>query len=171
MASVLFGSIAVGRGRGAGNFNEGTRGADIEAAFPSSNVTSRTHLRRGDAGTRLAGRTILTRSGYSVAYDLRGFPILDSFAKFDTRLSNDISKIRSSTAHYKAATEQLKLAIKRGEVPRSQFRPAQLRDIESGGARIRGYSWHHHQDVGRMQLVPRDLHNEVGHVGGSLWYR
>lgn len=26
--------------------------------------------------------------------------------------------------------------------------------------------WHHHQDCGRMQLIPRDLHAVVRHTGG-----
>ncbi|MDR7355393.1 RHS repeat-associated protein [Corynebacterium felinum] len=31
-------------------------------------------------------------------------------------------------------------------------------------------TWHHHQDVGRMQLVPRDLHDFARHTGGfSIW--
>jgi hypothetical protein len=33
-----------------------------------------------------------------------------------------------------------------------------------------GYSWHHHEDTGRMQLVPSELHGAVGHTGGfSIW--
>lgn len=28
------------------------------------------------------------------------------------------------------------------------------------------FTWHHHQDAKTMQLVPRDLHREVGHTGG-----
>ncbi len=33
-----------------------------------------------------------------------------------------------------------------------------------------GYTWHHHQDSGRMQLVPTDLHARTAHTGGaSLW--
>jgi hypothetical protein len=33
------------------------------------------------------------------------------------------------------------------------------------------YTWHHHQDVGRMQLVPRKIHADTGHVGGfDMWY-
>lgn len=33
-----------------------------------------------------------------------------------------------------------------------------------------GYTWHHHQDIGRMQLVPSDLHAKTGHTGGaSIW--
>jgi hypothetical protein len=34
----------------------------------------------------------------------------------------------------------------------------------------KGYTWHHHQDYGRMQLVPEKVHLETGHTGGfSLW--
>ena len=34
----------------------------------------------------------------------------------------------------------------------------------------KGYTWHHHQDTGRMQLVESDIHGDTGHTGGfSLW--
>ncbi len=34
----------------------------------------------------------------------------------------------------------------------------------------RGYTWHHHQDVGRMQLVEQTPHRKTGHTGGfSIW--
>ena len=29
-----------------------------------------------------------------------------------------------------------------------------------------GYTWHHHQDAGYMQLVPTDLHDAIRHTGG-----
>jgi hypothetical protein len=33
------------------------------------------------------------------------------------------------------------------------------------------FTWHHHQDVGRMQLVPRTIHRDTGHIGGfEMWY-
>jgi RHS repeat-associated protein len=32
--------------------------------------------------------------------------------------------------------------------------------------RPKGYTWHHHQDTGYMQLVPTDLHNAIKHTGG-----
>lgn len=33
-----------------------------------------------------------------------------------------------------------------------------------------GYSWHHHEETGRMQLVPSEVHGAVGHTGGfSMW--
>ena len=31
-------------------------------------------------------------------------------------------------------------------------------------------TWHHHQDLGRMQLIPSDIHKKVRHTGGwRLW--
>jgi len=32
--------------------------------------------------------------------------------------------------------------------------------------RPEGYSWHHHEDKTRMQLVPTKLHRKIGHTGG-----
>ncbi|MFV0505588.1 MAG: HNH endonuclease, partial [Bacteroidales bacterium] len=35
----------------------------------------------------------------------------------------------------------------------------------------KGYTWHHHQTMGRMQLVRTTVHLQTGHTGGfSLWY-
>ena len=31
-------------------------------------------------------------------------------------------------------------------------------------------TWHHHQDLGIMQLVPRKYHNPVSHTGGASLY-
>jgi hypothetical protein len=35
----------------------------------------------------------------------------------------------------------------------------------------KGYRWHHHQALGRMQLVPEELHKFVGHTGGAAVYK
>ena len=38
------------------------------------------------------------------------------------------------------------------------------------GGRPKGYTWHHHQDPGRMQLVPFGIHNSTYHRGGrEVW--
>lgn len=35
---------------------------------------------------------------------------------------------------------------------------------------VEGFSWHHHQEAGRMQLVKRSTHNPLKHVGGfKIW--
>ncbi|MFU2090579.1 HNH endonuclease [Avibacterium avium] len=28
-----------------------------------------------------------------------------------------------------------------------------------------GFTWHHHQDTGRMQLIDSDIHKKTGHIG------
>ena len=30
---------------------------------------------------------------------------------------------------------------------------------------IPDYTWHHHQDTGRMQLIREDSHHDTGHIG------
>jgi hypothetical protein len=68
-------------------------------------------------------------------------------------------------------TRQLKKAIEDGEVSRSLFSAEQMQAIEAEAPTIPGYTWHHHQGRGRMQLVPKDIHKETGHVGGmNLWF-
>ena len=43
--------------------------------------------------------------------------------------------------------------------------PAPLKAIEKGESKIPDYTWHHHQDTGRMQLVPEKSHHDTGHIG------
>ena len=39
-----------------------------------------------------------------------------------------------------------------------------------GSKKIGEYTWHHYQDLGKMQLVPTKIHQQTGHIGGdSLW--
>jgi|GEM_PF-5003545 len=52
---------------------------------------------------------------------------------------------------------------------RGKFNGEQLAQIREG-LTPDGYTWHHHQQPGRMQLVPTEQHLGTGHVGGrSLW--
>ena len=42
--------------------------------------------------------------------------------------------------------------------------------IDKAYRKQNGLVWHHHQDQGRMILMPKDLHNGVKHSGGyALW--
>ena len=36
-----------------------------------------------------------------------------------------------------------------------------------GKSKIPNYTWHHHQDTGRMQLIREDIHRRTGHIGGE----
>jgi filamentous hemagglutinin len=102
-------------------------------------------------------------------FDQRGFPIFDDIARSEVRISGDLGKM-TPDAHKRAATRQLRANIENGVVNKKMFTDAQWLDIERGAADIDGFTWHHHQDPGRMQLVPRTIHKDTGHFGGgALW--
>lgn len=75
--------------------------------------------------------------------------------------------MKDSTGQMRLATKDLAEAIKRGEVSSSGFNSEQLKAIEKGEAKIKDYTWHHHQDTGRMQLIREDIHRRTGHIGGE----
>lgn len=155
---------------------------DMEAEFPGEVETSSVpHVRpkdapkgskRSDPGAKLAGQR---HPKTGVAFDDRGFPIFDDVAAFDTRLPAVASGVMDSDLHMQEATKQLREAIKRGEVPSGRFDAKQLAAInatEPSSTRVPGYTWHHHQERGRMQLVPYDIHKGTGHTGGMHeWFQ
>lgn len=107
-----------------------------------------------------------------IVFDRRGFPIFDDVAVFDTRIASKYSSVENSAAHMRAATRDLRAAIARGEISSSQFTEQQLRAIQGGKAKIPDLTWHHHQDIGRMQLIPSSVHQKTGHIGGDeMWFR
>jgi hypothetical protein len=104
-----------------------------------------------------------------IVFDKKGFPIFDDVAKYETKITGDLGKMKPD-AHKRAATRQLRDDILSGKVDRKMFTDDQWLDIKKGAPDIDEFTWHHHQDVGRMQLVPRKIHKETGHFGGdALW--
>ncbi len=105
-----------------------------------------------------------------IVFDQRGFPIFDHHVRYDTKISREVFIIKDSQKHMRAATADLKRQIEIGRIDKNLFTEVQLRDIALGKAKINGLTWHHHQDQGRMQLIPQDLHQRVGHIGGiNAW--
>jgi hypothetical protein len=100
-----------------------------------------------------------------VPYDERGFANFDKFSKFDYKIA-DYDATADEATHMREATRALRTAIKDGQISKSKFTDAQLKAIKSGKAKIPDYTWHHHQDTGRMQLVPTEIHKQAGHIGG-----
>ena len=74
-------------------------------------------------------------------------------------------------AHKRMATRQLREDIKAGRVSKNLFTEEQLKQINAGSKAIDGFTWHHDGSVqGRMQLVPREIHERVKHQGGNtMW--
>jgi filamentous hemagglutinin len=105
-----------------------------------------------------------------IVFDQRGFPIFDKVAKVDTRIGRELSCLEKPNLHKREATRNLRDLIDRGGMDPSGFNGEQLIAIQKGKETIPGFIWHHHQDTGRMQLIPEKIHGMVGHIGGmSMW--
>jgi hypothetical protein len=140
----------------------------FEKIYGKEAVTSGTVLGERAPGARYAQSRHPT-SG--VVYDQRCSPIFDDVAKFDTRLQKEQYEMSSSKSHMKAAALQLKIAIEKGQINPNTFTADQLGAIKSGNYKVPGYTWHHHQDVGRMQLISEQIHkNAKPQTGGAkVW--
>lgn len=70
---------------------------------------------------------------------------------------------------FDACNKALKEEVAKNLDLREKFTDEQIEQIENGD-RPDGYVWHHAENPGQMQLVPRDVHDQTGHTGGkSFW--
>ena len=121
-------------------------------------------------GRNRAGQAI-TDGQRTIRFDENGFPAFKT--KFETLLDAIHIGSRSRPGHYRAANQKLLQAI--------EAEPALARELGLSRSSIEslrtsarapdGYAWHHHQDVGRMQLVPDGDHLLANsHTGGmAIW--
>ena len=148
-------------------YDPSTTREELEQKHGAQNVASTTTPPSTAKNVGMAGQ----RHPAGIVFDVRGFPIFDDVAAADLRISAEQVASRDYTGQMRAATRQLRAQIRANPTMRSKFTSAQLRAIEGGRAQIPDYTWHHHQDVGRMQLVPTAIHSKVGHIGGfEMWY-
>lgn len=136
----------------------------LEAKYGAENITSTTLPPASAPNVGLAGRS---HPVTGIPFDSRGLPIFDNVAAFDTRLSGRQFQAASYAQQMEMATRDLWAAIQRGEVSASSFTRSQLQQIQRGTAKIDDFTWHHHQDLGRMQLVPTQIHSKTAHAGGA----
>ncbi|OLO39157.1 hypothetical protein BTR23_08855 [Alkalihalophilus pseudofirmus] len=94
------------------------------------------------------------------------FPVFDS--AFDAEIPGDQYESTDYT-HAKIANEQLSSALDSNPTLEAQFSDIQLEQIRDGETPD-GYTWHHHEEMGKIQLVETEPHDQSGHSGGrSLW--
>lgn len=94
------------------------------------------------------------------------FPVFDSL--FDVQLPEKLYKAKDADQE-KECNEKLKEAVKNDPELAKKFTPEQLKDIENGET-PEGYTWHHNEETGKMQLVDSYIHSKTGHTGGKpIW--
>ncbi|MFW1736999.1 hemagglutinin repeat-containing protein [Acinetobacter sp. ULE_I046] len=108
----------------------------------------------------------------NIAYDSRGLPVFDNYAKYTTKIDKpkgyeSMSDGTRRTKEMELATLDLKKQIESGRVDKNQFTKDQLSDISAGSDKIKGYTWHHNAQSGpnNFQLIPEDIHKSVSHIG------
>ncbi|QNR97485.1 hemagglutinin repeat-containing protein [Stenotrophomonas sp. 169] len=147
-----------------GPYNPKAYRSELEAVYGSANIVSTTVPPAGAKNARLAGKS---HPVTGVVFDSRGFPIFDDITAFDVKIPPQKFLSASYENQMRLATQELAGAIQAGAVKVAGFTPRQLEQIRSGSKKIEGYTWHHHQESGRMQLVPEIVHQKTGHVGGE----
>ena len=96
------------------------------------------------------------------------FPDFSEHCRYETTLPEDQLE-DSRYLHDKYCNEQLHQAYENGNLDTEQFTDRQLEQIRNGD-KPEDYTWHHHEEPGRMQLVDSEVHRRTPHVGGwSLW--
>ncbi len=96
------------------------------------------------------------------------FPDFSEHCPYETQLPEDLYQ-QSDYQQGKFCNEQLREGLKNGTVDPEQFTERQREQIDNGD-KPEGYTWHHHQDEGRMQLVDSNVHDRVFHIGGrAIW--
>ena len=135
---------------------------ELEHRYGKQNVKSSTVPPSNGKNVKLANQS---HPKTGVPFDSKGFPNFEKDVKYDTRINTKEFRSKGSTGQMRLATKDLAEAIQKGQVRKSSFNTEQLRAIEKGESKIPDYTWHHHQDTGRMQLVPEKSHHDTGHIG------
>lgn len=89
-------------------------------------------------------------------------------SEFTATLSPDEYKSTDSV-QFNRVNKQLKEAVSKNDDLAKKFTPQQLEMIEAGRT-PRGYTWHHSENLGELQLVDTQIHEQTRHTGGKkIW--
>ncbi len=115
----------------------------------------------GDTYTFKPGSDLARKYPNGVEFTEKGFP------KFEPHTHHATVKGPDGTTLQKAGD----VKIDPGKSRSTDFARADKElGIDKAYRKQNGLVWHHHQDQGRMILMPKDLHNGVKHSGGyALW--
>lgn len=114
-------------------------------------------------------KTFTNKHGKKIKFDKNGFPKFPH--KFQMTLKNTSLKLERKD-HDKKANEALQKAFNKNPKSfKSKFTKSQIEQIKKG-QKPDGYTWHHHQTRGVMQLVHKSYHEGTSHTGGfAIWAR
>ena len=101
-----------------------------------------------------------------VRFNANGFPIFSP--KIQLALPANMIKA-SNSVQFKNLNQQLLIQVQTNSTVRAKFTASQINQIKNLKTPD-GYTWHHHQNRGVMQLVNSKIHQQTGHTGGrAIW--
>ena len=116
-----------------------------------------------ETGVPYEGKEVVNDKGEKV---VGVFPQFES--KFDAQLPEGMEKSSDKTQFYEC-NRQLKEKCDNDPSFKAQFNERQQNDINEGRTPY-GYTWHHNEETGKMQLVDYETHWKTRHTGGrSIW--
>jgi hypothetical protein len=102
--------------------------------------------------------------------DAAGNPVEGVFpefnSQFDVQLPEDLYQA-SDSKQARECNKQLKEAVEKDPELAKKFTPEQLEQIKNGDTPD-GYTWHHNEETGKMQLVDTETHAKTPHTGGKV---
>ncbi|KEO84483.1 HNH endonuclease [Tumebacillus flagellatus] len=148
---------------------EEVKGYESKEEFARVVENTEKYLNEGTRNKSLVNGKYAGKEYKGVEFDCIGYPIFGPYSKFEAKIHpNDF--LKNDDYHFANATKQVSVAIQNGSLDRSLFTDKQLSDIEKGLKKIEGYTWHHHQVEGKLQLVPTEIHFPTKHTGGrAIW--
>jgi hypothetical protein len=104
--------------------------------------------------------------------DQDGEKVSGVFPKFESCCDVTLSTENfgdSDSKQFRICNEKLCDEFESGKLDCSKFSDRQLDQIKNGD-KPEGFTWHHHQEAGVMQLIDTEIHEKTGHTGGkSVW--
>lgn len=103
---------------------------------------------------------------------INGIKVEGVFPKFDSKFTTDLPSEMysdSDAKQFKYCNDKLKEAVENDPELAKQFTPEQLEQIKNGDTPS-GYTWHHNEEAGKIELVYSYDHSVNRHTGGkSIW--
>ncbi len=104
--------------------------------------------------------------------EVNGIEVEGVFPQFESAIDVQLSEgliQKSDSVQESFANKELKEKVQNDPEFAKQFNDEQLEQIENGDTPD-GYTWHHNEEPGKMQLVSTEDHNNNGHTGGkAVW--
>jgi len=96
------------------------------------------------------------------------FPDFKDYKEFEVKLPVKLY-LASDNQQFEFCNEKLKKSYEKGTLNLEKFTDRQIAQIKDG-LKPDGYTWHHNEKIGKMEMVRSDIHGATGHVGGrTIW--